>query len=310
MRITNRPAPSAHPADCYPNLLRDVPAGRRRAAAAARADRAVRLGRYLPFGKTAATATPWEVDAAETAAAQDVAVRKSRQAWERDAPARRMSDAREQYDRETGGTPDPHVPPVLERNGARCADGFIPAIDQMGREYRVRLARGTVTVTFRGRSRSAAAGAAPTRTARELAGVLCGDYTPAAGPHAALARQLRGIAEELYALDPDRGSGRKIDYSGAAPVLLDAARLFDNERVTEGNAALARAARELTDWESDRYFRDHIGDRSRLTAGQARRYADTITALSRNAAPRDLHGGVRPSRPASSGACEEPSRSS
>jgi hypothetical protein len=137
---------------------------------------------------------------------------------------------------------------------------------------------GMITVTYAAQSASAPAGPSPTRTARELAGVLACDWVSADGPYAGRAREARRIADELYALDPSCGPSRT-DYSGAAPALLVAARLFDGGQPKEGRTALRRAIRELNAWVKDDFYRNHVCGKSRLTAGDAIRYAEEIRTL-------------------------------
>lgn len=122
MWITGRPAPAGHPADLYPGLIPHHLRGSeaRRDAAVRYLALAIRYGRYLPFGKTAATATPWDAVQAEAEAAQHTAFLASERARERNAPQRRADDARAQYERETGGGHDPHpAGPGPERRSRR-----------------------------------------------------------------------------------------------------------------------------------------------------------------------------------------------
>lgn len=285
MRIINRATIVRHPADQYPNLLTE---GNDRRGAARCAAEAIRYGRWLPFGKHLATVKPWQVGVARNEAVQHLAFSESQRAKERNAPQAAMREARAQYDCETGEAPggDTRIPPALARTGPRDADGFIPGTDQEGRRYRVRYADGTVTVTFHHGSLSAACAspAAATRVARELAGTLTSTWWPPDGPDAALAAELRRVAAELLDLDPDPTAGRwQVDYSGAAPKLLEAAILLDRGHRKDGLAALSRAIRELGGWVKDDDFRDHIGNRSNLTAGLAARYADTLKTLRKTA---------------------------
>jgi hypothetical protein len=66
------------------------------------------------------------------------------------------------------------VPPSLSRMGAPNPDGSLAAVDHEGRHYGITLGD-MVSVTQDGRTVSAPAGDDPTRTARQLAGRLCGE---------------------------------------------------------------------------------------------------------------------------------------
>jgi hypothetical protein len=66
------------------------------------------------------------------------------------------------------------VPPSLSRMGPPNPDGSLAAVDHEGRHYEIALGE-KVAVTHDGRTLSAPAGDDPARTARELAGRLCGE---------------------------------------------------------------------------------------------------------------------------------------
>lgn len=281
MRITSRPEPRAHPADLYPNLIRrEGTEAHRRKAAAALAGLAIRHARYLPHGKTVRTARPWEAEAAAENAKRHAAAEAARQAADRDAAAVLQAAAARQYDHESGGTPDPHVPPVLRRTGHPAGNGLIRVIDHKGRVFQTRLDDGTVTVAFGRQQASAPAGTSPTRTARELAGRLTGEYTPAEGPYAALAAKARELADRIISCDP---GPVRTDHSQTVPLLLDAARHLDNSLSREGTASLDRAAGKLDEYAADD-FKTSIGLVYHLSDNQARDCAAAVRSLRRDTA--------------------------